>query len=217
VTSPLVLPEWLPSFDDMRRRDEQLAQKFYLVRIAGNAGYDSMRCPSGHKHPYLTLACRPQPFSGVDEGIYGVFHALGIPGSEIPKLTAQQRHRFEIVSKLFGPPGAPDLARSHPRTAREMGTAETDADAGAFPLGVLEEVSRRSRSGWSTRSTTRASSRRWWCRACSRTGASASSPRPGRADKECPDELRVPGAGPRAVPGGRRQGLPHRRQGADQP
>lgn len=142
MTSPLALPNWLPSSDDMQRRDEQLAQKWFIVRIAGNAGYDSMRCPSGHKHPYLTLACRPQPFSGVDEGIYGVFHALGIPGSEIPKLTAAQRHRFEIVSKLFGPSGTPDLASSHPRTARALGTAETDADAGAFPLGVLEEVSR---------------------------------------------------------------------------
>lgn len=142
MTSPLVLPPWLPSFDDMRRRDEQLIKKFYLVRIAGNAGYDQMRDARGHKHPYLTLACLPQPFSGVDEGIYGVFHALGVPGSEIPKLTAAQRHRFEVVSKLFGPPGAPDLARAHPRTARALGTAETDADVGAFKLGVLEEVSR---------------------------------------------------------------------------
>lgn len=142
MSATLALPSWLPTFEDRAAQERRLAQTFVLVRIAGNAGYDLMRCGRcRQKHPYLTLQCLPQPFSGAYRGIWAYYHALGLAGAEM-QLSPAERARFALAATLFGPSkGLPALATSHPRLAREMGTDEADADIGAFALGVLEQIS----------------------------------------------------------------------------
>jgi hypothetical protein len=118
-----------------------LVGRYVLVRISGNAGYDLMRCRRCNgKHPYLTLMCEPQPFSGAYRGVHAYFHALGVAGAELD-MSPADRERFRSASRLFGPAGGlPHLATSHPRLARQLGTAERDVDVGSFPLGVLEPI-----------------------------------------------------------------------------
>lgn len=134
-----MLPAWLPSHAARRAKDERLASKYFLVRIAGNAGYDLMRCGRcNQKHPYLTLACKPQPFDGATRGVYAWFHALGLAGAQM-HMTPAERKRFADLSRMFRL-GRQDFAASHPRTARGFQTAEDAVDIGAIPLGVLEPI-----------------------------------------------------------------------------
>lgn len=142
MNGKLVLPSWLPSAAEQRARDEALMSRYVLVRIAGNAGYDTMRCKRCRRlHPYLTLMCKPQPFDGASRGVYAYWHALGIAGAET-SMTPAERARFARVAALLGPSkDAPDLATSHPQLARSLKTEEDAADVGAIPLGVLEEIS----------------------------------------------------------------------------
>lgn len=148
MTQSIVLPDWLPSFEQRAawneaQRLKQLREAPYvLVRIAGNAGYDSLRCRRCNRlHTHLTLMCEPQPFYGLSEGLFAYSKALGISGNE-RFLTADQRHRLAQLSKFLGPAAdAPDLATSHPRTVREMRIGERDADLAAVAIGVLEPIS----------------------------------------------------------------------------
>lgn len=139
--SAIMLPSWLPSHAERSRRDLALTRKYFLVRIAGNAGYDLMRCRRCNgKHPYLTLMCEAQPFDGSTRGVYAYYHALGLAGGELD-MSPAERERFRAAAKLFGPAkDLPALHTSHPRTARELGTAEGDADVGSWPLGLLEPI-----------------------------------------------------------------------------
>lgn len=139
MTAPIVLPDWLPTPEQQHERDLALASRFVIYRIAGNAGYDLMRCKRcKQKHPYITFMCEVQPFSMADRGIFGYFHALG---TNSLSLSPAERQRFNDAAKLFGPArGLAPLGSSHPETARQLGTQEDEADVGAFPLGVAEEV-----------------------------------------------------------------------------
>jgi hypothetical protein len=139
MTGTLVLPSWLPSFEERRRKDEALARQYGLIRIAGNAGYDLMRCGRCRgKHAYLTLMCEPQPFDGATRGVYAWFHALGLAGAEL-HMTPAERQRFANLRRMLNL-GRQDFASAHPRTARQFGTAENDADVGAIPLGLWEPI-----------------------------------------------------------------------------
>ena len=141
MTPNIALPDWLPSHAERFEREQLLATKYFLVKISGNHGYDLMRCKRCNgKHTYLSLMCEPQPFDGATRGVYAFYHALGLAGA-MGYLTPAERERFERASKLFGPArGLPALHTSHPRLAREIGTAEGDADVGSFPLGTLEPI-----------------------------------------------------------------------------
>lgn len=144
----LQLPPWLPTHEQRRSADEaarlrQLQEAPYvLVRIAGNAGYDALRCRRCRRlHTHLTLMCEIQPFYGLTEGLYAYSKALGISGQE-RWLTPDQKIRLAQLSKFLGPADdLPDMATSHPRTVREMGLADGDADLRAVAIGVLEPIS----------------------------------------------------------------------------
>jgi hypothetical protein len=142
----IMLPNWrIGTADEAARmqaeRDRILASRFFLVRIRGNSGMgDVLRCRGcGGRHQYLTLACISQPFSGLTGGLFAYYHTLGVSGA-VEALSPAQRARVQHIARVLN--GQPDLASSHPRTARGIATAERDMDLGAVSLGVLEPVSR---------------------------------------------------------------------------
>jgi hypothetical protein len=143
MNARLVLPSWLPTFEERDQRERWLSSQYYLVRISGNDGYDVMRCKRCNgRHPYLTLMCEPQPFDGATRGVYAFYHALGIAGAEM-SMSPADRARFAKAARMFGPSkDLPHLATSHPETARSLKTEEDAADIGAFPLGKLEPIPR---------------------------------------------------------------------------
>ncbi len=142
MTPRVVLPDWTIGTPEEAARLEAerqriLASSYFLVRISGQ--WDRWRCRNCHgHHPYLTLRCIEQPFSGLDGGLYAVWKAVGAH-EVLPTLSPAQRAKFDRVAALFS--GA-DLASSHPRTARGLAVAETDADLGAISLGLLEPISK---------------------------------------------------------------------------
>lgn len=137
----LVLPQWLPSRKERREAERALAQKYFLVRIAGNSGYDKMRCTRcGVLHTYLTLMCKPQPFNGASRGIHLYFRQLGVAGAE-KHLDPLQKARVKTFEELLGPFGkVPDLSTSHPETARKMQVSMRDGDSVSVEIGELEEI-----------------------------------------------------------------------------
>lgn len=148
--SGLVLPWWIPSPEQEAERRRILASRFFLVKIGGNG--DVWRCRNCKgKHRYLTLMCVEQPFSGLTRGLYAYYRTVGIHGAESYLSQAEQR-RYKRLKEAFGPLNAPDVASSHPQMARSIGTAERDADVGAFTfvatvpsstaLGLVEPIDR---------------------------------------------------------------------------
>lgn len=150
MTSPLVVPWWTPSPETEAEQERILAGRFFLVRIGGNGL--NWRCSPrkggcGGYHPYLTLRCVEQPFSGLTRGLYAYWHTVGAYGAR-RHLTLRERARYDTIDRMFG--GTPDLAELHPTTARAVGTTERDADAGAYvftatelsstALGVVEPI-----------------------------------------------------------------------------
>ena len=148
MSGRLVLPSWLPTHE--QRADAERARKlallaerpYVVVRIAGNAGYDTMRCRRCRgKHSHLTLMCETQPFYGLSDALYAYWRAVGAAGSG-SSLSPAQKRRLADLDRLFGPAEAwPDFAQAHPRTARDLGIGERDADFGALPIGVPEPIS----------------------------------------------------------------------------
>jgi hypothetical protein len=140
----VVLPDWsvgTPEQAEAMRleRERLLGSQYFLVRISGQ--WDRWRCRNcGGKHPYLTLRCIEQPFSGLTGGLYAVWHHVGANGI-LPTLSPAQRAKFDRLAGIFA---GVDLSRSHPRTAQAMGVAERDAELGAIALGILEPLSRAS-------------------------------------------------------------------------
>ena len=138
----VVLPNWeigTPEEAAAMERDRQrlLASSYFLVRISGQ--WDRWRCRNCHgHHPYLTLRCIEQPFSGLTGGMYAVWHTLGAQ-EVLPTLSPAQRAKLDRLATIFS---GVDLARSHPRTVRGLAVAETDGDLGAIALGLLEPVSK---------------------------------------------------------------------------
>jgi hypothetical protein len=139
----LKLPPWLPSQSQRRAREEQLKKKYFVVRISGNAGYDTMKCTRcGCLHSHLTLMCRTQPFSGATRGIYLYMKTFGAQGLEA-YMDPVQKERFARAAELFKQvSGLPDFATSHPQTARGMDVSIRDGDIGAIQIGQLEEISK---------------------------------------------------------------------------
>jgi hypothetical protein len=122
--------------EQAKERDRILAGRFFLVRIAGNG--DVWRCKRCRaKHTYLTLNCIEQPFSGLTRGLYAYLKTVGATGAEA-FLNPTQRARLAAAARLLG--SQPDLATSHPLTARSLHVAERDADVGCIALGVLEPI-----------------------------------------------------------------------------
>lgn len=138
VPEGMVLPWWIPSPEVLEERERILKNQFFLVRIAGNG--DVWRCTRcNSKHPYMTLMCIEQPFSGVDGGLYAFYKVAGDTGA-VDFMNPTQRSRYESISRLFG--RQPDLATSHPLLARSIQTGPRDIDAGAMALGLLEPITR---------------------------------------------------------------------------
>jgi hypothetical protein len=136
------LPDWTigtpEQAEAMRRERERIeAANYFLVRISGQ--WDRWRCRNcGGKHPYLTLRCIEQPFSGLTGGLYAVWHHVGANGI-MPTLSPAQRAKFDRLAGIFA---GVDLSASHPQMARNVGTAEKDIDLGAIALGILEPIAR---------------------------------------------------------------------------
>jgi hypothetical protein len=151
MIEPGALPWFYPDAETEAERDRILRSRFFLVRIGGNG--DVWRCRRCHgRHPYLTLMCVPQPFSGLGRGLYAYWKTVGAAAA-LTDLTPSERARLADLDRAFGPgAGLADLATSHPETARAVGTAERDADLGAYSfvasvqsstaLGVVEPITR---------------------------------------------------------------------------
>jgi len=137
------LPWFIPTPEAAKERRRILASRYFLVRAAGGPAGEIWRCRRCNgKHRYFTLMCKEQPFSGLTGGLYAFWHVVGAQGAA-GYLSDAQRTRLRELSRLFGPSrDAPDLATSHPETARKLATAETDADLGALALGILEPITR---------------------------------------------------------------------------
>ncbi len=126
----------IPSKAEIEERDRILASQYFLVK-QGSLG-EILRCKRcGAKHPYLTLMCVEQPFSGITDGIWGYCHA-GIKTSSYTHLAPDKRARFERIAAALGP----NLADAHPELVRSMNIAETDVDSVSFALGVLEPITK---------------------------------------------------------------------------
>lgn len=151
MTSPIVLPHWMMTREQEKEQRKILAGRFFLVKIAGNG--DVWRCRRCRgKHRFLTLGCIEQPFSGLTRGLYAYYRTVGMHGAE-SYLSPAERARYAALGRMFGPmAGVPDVATSHPLMARQIGTAERDADLGALTftatepssaaLGLVEPISR---------------------------------------------------------------------------
>ena len=136
------LPTGLLTHEARRAAELSLARRFFIVRISGNAGYDSMTCRRcGAKHPYLTLACIPRPWPFRDRGIYAQYKEDGAAGVT-NYLSPHNQDRQAEMRKLVGPlADLPDLSTSHPQLVRSMKLDVGDWETGAIPLGVPEEIS----------------------------------------------------------------------------
>lgn len=141
VSDTIELPWFMPTPEAMRERRRILAGRYFLVRAAGGPAGEIWRCGRCNgKHRYFTLMCKEQPFSGLTGGLYAFWHVVGAHGAAT-YLSDAQRGRLRELSRLFGPSrDAPDLASAHPQTARQIATAERDADLGALALGILEPI-----------------------------------------------------------------------------
>lgn len=151
MSPTLALPEWMVTEAQALEQRRILAGRWFLVKIAGNGEvWRCKRCQG--KHRYLTLMCVEQPFSGLTRGLYAYVKTIGMHGAEA-YLSPAERARYRRLEHLLGPSGgAPDVASSHPLLARRFGTAERDADVGAFTftarepsadaLGIVEPISR---------------------------------------------------------------------------
>lgn len=142
----VILPDWSVGTVEQgaamqAERDRLRAASFVLVRIRGSAGTgDVLRCRGCNgRHEFLTLRCIPQPFSGLQGGLFGYYHTLGVTGAAMT-LSPAERARFDAVARLFD--GRPDLAAGHPQTARIIATPERDVDLGAISLGILTPITK---------------------------------------------------------------------------
>jgi hypothetical protein len=133
------LPWFLPSPEAQAERNALLTSQYFLVRIAGNG--DVWKCKHcGAKHNYITDQCIERPFSGIDGGLYGYWYTINI-NNAADALTEKDKERYERLKGIFG--GGPDLASSHPQTARSIGTEFNAGDKGAFALGVLVGITKK--------------------------------------------------------------------------
>jgi hypothetical protein len=126
----------IPSQEEIDARERILRSSYFLVR-QGSLG-EILRCKRcGAKHPYLTLMCVEQPFSGLTGGIFGYCHA-GLQTKSYEHLPPLERARFERIATSLGG----NLADSHPELVRSMQIAPSDVDSISFALGVLEPITK---------------------------------------------------------------------------
>lgn len=135
------IADLIPSAEEIAARERLLAQTFYLVRqdLLGERARCKKYGACNAKHTYLTLMCIDRPWSGVTEGLYGLWHAAGA-GKDLDSLPEESRDKIRRLTQHFGG----DLADSHPRTA--SGIVTTDASVieyGAELIGTLEPISRQ--------------------------------------------------------------------------
>lgn len=129
----------IPSQEEIDHRERVLRSTFFLVR-QGALG-EILRCKRcGAKHPYLTLMCIEQPFSGITEGIYAYVH-VGRPKAERKELPPDERARYDRIAAALG---SKDIGDAHPETARSLRSADPDdIESISFALGVLEPITRQ--------------------------------------------------------------------------
>jgi hypothetical protein len=140
--STLTLPKGLLTHEERAARDRLRLSQYFVVRIAGNAGYDVLRCSRcNSRHPYLTLFCQVQPFAGIEDGLHGFFKATG--EAEL-FMNPKERVQFERVARVFRrATGQGDLRTAHPDTYRSLGIADRDLDMLSVSLGIVEPVSKQ--------------------------------------------------------------------------
>jgi hypothetical protein len=131
----------------MAERLRQMANRFFLVRIAGNDGLGELwrcgRCKG--KHPYLTASCVERPFNGLDQVLYVLWQQAGDLAA-VRSLDPRQRARRDagavIARQVVN--DIPDLATAHPEMARRMARAERlaafDVSVGGVVLGRAEQI-----------------------------------------------------------------------------
>jgi hypothetical protein len=149
VAPRVILPDFSVGTPEQAIAIEQakirlLTSKFFLVKTSGNAGLgEGLRCRGcGGKHRYLTLRCVEQPFDGLNHALYAYVKTAGDTGA-VAYMNPAQRARYEKAGRIFEPLGdTPDLATSHPLTARKLQGDVRDVDVGAVALGLLEPISK---------------------------------------------------------------------------
>jgi hypothetical protein len=111
--------------------------RYCLVRNDGPEKWRCARC--NQKHEHYTSFCLPRPWRGLEHALLGYWTNVG--ATNPADLTPAQREKLSRLAPIFGLGKAPvPLAASHPRTARELGTRETDATQGATILGSLDPI-----------------------------------------------------------------------------
>lgn len=136
-------PSWWRDQAEVEARDATLRGKFFVVNIAGNNGVGELwkcrRCKGRHR--YMTASCIERPFNGLDGALYAIYQQAGdlaavrsLDGRSGAADTA--RVLVREVMKM------PDLATSHPETARRLGTdlSRFDVSMGGINLGTVEEI-----------------------------------------------------------------------------
>lgn len=129
----------IPSQEEIDHRERVLRSTYFLVR-QGDLG-EILRCKRcGSKHPYFTLMCIEQPFSGITEGLFAYVH-VGRPKAERKELPPDKRAQYERIAAALG---TRDLDDTDPETARKIRPADPDdIDSISFALGVLEPITRQ--------------------------------------------------------------------------
>lgn len=131
--------------EQIAERERILAERFYLVK-QGSLG-EIFRCGLCQgKHPYLTLRCVEQPFSGVEGGLLAYVKVMGTPGVLL-RMRQDERRQLRAIRKLVKSlDDMPDLSRGHPQWAQQISAADQlgprDGAMASIALGVLEAIPR---------------------------------------------------------------------------
>lgn len=129
--------------EQIAERERILASRYFLVR-QGSLG-EIFRCREcKQKHPYLTLRCVEQPFSGAEGGLLAYYKVLGRPGA-VQQMTPAERARLRQIGRIVDMVGTlPEIGAGHPDLARRAAYAnalgERDALIGSVSLGILEPI-----------------------------------------------------------------------------
>jgi hypothetical protein len=134
---------FIPSPARIKERERILQARYFFVRAAGGPAGEVFRCRECKgKHPYLTLRCIEQPFSGITGGLFGYFDTFK-DADAFDMLSPEQQTRVARIGRelTFSARNAAAFARAHPQTARAMVEDDRDGVRAALALGVLVPVS----------------------------------------------------------------------------
>lgn len=139
----VIVPPFVLTPEQAAERERILMSRYFLVR-QGSLGeiFRCRRC--GQKHPYLTLMCVEQPFSGIDGGLYAFYKVMGNRDA-VCQMRPDERRRFREVRRLFRPlDKLPDMGQAHRSIASQAirfdALGERDAVIGSVALGILEPI-----------------------------------------------------------------------------